>query len=61
MHNLAWPPELDAIKIEQACVQGRIRGTEIWMELDLTNPVWREGEHSKEVSDAIIAWLSSFG
>ena len=60
MHSLPWPPELDAIKVEPARVQGRIKGTEIWLELNLTNPMWHETEHSREATQAISAWLALF-
>lgn len=42
MLSNSWPPEIDAIKINQTCLLGRVKNTDIWIEIDLADPIWEE-------------------
>jgi hypothetical protein len=60
MPNLPWPPEIDAIKIEQDCLYGRIKDTQIWLEIDQQSNDWLILPSSTSVHQAVLAWSENF-
>lgn len=35
MKPIKWPPELDAVKMERESILGRIKNTDIWIDLSM--------------------------
>ncbi len=40
--KLHWPPEFDAVKFEKEMLLARVKNTDIWLELDPSDPFWGE-------------------
>lgn len=56
MTNLNWPPDLDGIKIDKQSIFGRVRGTDIWVELDRLKKNGEGANFSQEINALILAW-----
>lgn len=52
-----WPPKFDGIKIENQRVLGRVKNTDIWLELDLGDPFWIQYFQSDQELAPLLAWL----
>lgn len=56
MTNIKWPPQFDGIKIERQSIFGRVKDTDIWIELDLSHLEWLSDLLSPEMCETISAW-----
>lgn len=56
MRLIKWPPEFDGIKINRTAIFGRVKDTDIWIELDVNQLEWLEDFLTKEMYEMILAW-----
>lgn len=55
-----WPPEFDGIKVEQNKVLARVKETDIWLELDITDTKWLAYLETDPQLAPLLAWLQAF-
>jgi hypothetical protein len=55
MIPIQWPPEIDGIKLDKQVILGRVKNTDIWIELN-AHLEWLKKTVSKEMQEAIQAW-----
>jgi hypothetical protein len=58
MALIDWPPEFDGIKLTGHTIFGRVKNTDIWIELN-SHIEWLQTISSKEMRATIQAWLES--
>lgn len=60
MKDNNWPPQFDGIKIDNQMVLGRVKDTQIWIELDLADPFWIKHIQSCPQLAALLPWRDIF-
>lgn len=55
--QIKWPPEFDAIKIQEKIIFARVKDTDIWIELDPELPDWLDYLESTEMKETVLAWV----
>jgi hypothetical protein len=56
MTPIRWPPEIDAIKVDRESILGRVKNTDIWIDLNTMDSETLTTLLSTDMKNVYVAW-----